>query len=36
MTITDGELESFVRDRENIAHIAGSKFILNDVGSKYK
>ena len=28
MTDTDGRLNSFLRDRENIAHIAGSKFFL--------
>ena len=34
MTITDEELESFLLDRESIAHIAGSKFIFTDLGSK--
>ena len=28
MTVTDGGFESFLQDRENIAHIAGSKFIF--------
>ena len=28
MTVTDGRLNSFLQDRENIAHIAGSKFIF--------
>ena len=31
MTVIDGGLESFLHDRENIAHIAGSKFIFVDV-----
>ena len=28
MTVTDRGFESFLQDRENIAHIAGSKFIF--------
>ena len=29
MTVIDGGLESFLHDRENIAHIAGSKFFVD-------
>ena len=34
MTVTDGGFESFLQDRENIAHIAGSKFIFLGAGQE--
>ena len=36
MTVTDRGFESFLQDRENIAHIAGSKFIFLGAGQEWK